>query len=122
MATSSSLCNTSPCPVDCTWNNWGPWDSCSATCGSGTMTKSRTTNGPLYGGTPCTGSSTFSTSCSTSACPAYKVVTSSLVTCNRITSMSECETAALALGLSDTTVINDGENGSDDPPYCYYET
>ena len=53
--------------------------------------------------------------------PAYKVVTSSLVTCNRITSMSECETAAIALGLSDTTVINDGENWDRDPPYCYYE-
>ena len=53
--------------------------------------------------------------------PAYKVVTSSSVTCNRITSMSECETAAIALGLSDTTVIDDGENWTADPPYCYYE-
>ena len=34
----------------------------------------------------------------------------------------ECETAAQELGLSDTTVVDDGQNGvSYDPPYCYFE-
>ena len=60
--------------VHCTWNNWEPWGSCSATCGSGTMTQSRTTNGPLYGGTPCTGSSTSSSLCNTSPCPGAKKI------------------------------------------------
>ena len=37
--------------------------------------------------------------------------------------MSECETAARDLGLSDTTVIKDEHSSGVgyDPPYCYYE-
>ena len=38
-----------------------------------------------------------------------------------MTTKSECETAAIALGLSDTTAIDDGQNVSYDPPYCYFE-
>ena len=41
--------------------------------------------------------------------------------CTRVTTISECETAAIALGLSDTTAIDDGENWGLDPPYCYFE-
>ena len=45
-------------------------------------------------------------------------------TCTRITSFSECSTAARALGLSDTTASYDEHTGSGvnyDPPYCYFE-
>ena len=39
-----------------------------------------------------------------------------------VMSLSDCSEAAAALGLSDTTAINDNQNGaSDDPPYCYFE-
>ena len=51
----------------------------------------------------------------------YELVTSG--SCNWITTMAECETAARALGLSDTSVEDDAaftEGGwSSDPPYCY---
>ena len=34
--------------------------------------------------------------------------------------MPVCEAAAVALGLSDTSVEDDGQDGVDyDPPYCY---
>ena len=108
--------------MHCTWNSWASWGSCSKTCGSGTRTRSRSKNGPYHGGTDCSGSSSSSATCNTNAC--YKLNTWStapLGSCSRVKSMSECETAARALGLSDTTVTNDGENWSSDPPYCYFE-
>ena len=60
--------------VDCTWHPWGSWSSCSKTCGSGTMTHSRTQNGPFYGGSVCTGSSSESTSCNTNSCPGKHIL------------------------------------------------
>ena len=40
-----------------------------------------------------------------------------------ITSSTGCASAAQALGLADTTVTDDGQNGvSYDPPFCYYES
>ena len=42
--------------------------------------------------------------------------------CNNIKSPVECGTVAQGLGLSDTTVEDDGQDGvSYDPPYCYFE-
>ena len=32
---------TPPPPVDCTVGDWGDWTSCNATCGLGTMTRTR---------------------------------------------------------------------------------
>merc|ERR1711871_131826 len=38
-------CNTTPCPVDCVWGEWGAWSSCTASCqtasNQGTRTRSR---------------------------------------------------------------------------------
>ena len=43
-------------------------------------------------------------------------------TCGRITSLSECSVAAAAVGLPDTSAVDDGQNArSFDPPYCYFE-
>ena len=39
-------------------------------------------------------------------------------TCERVTTMAECEEAARKLGLSDTTARE--ESVSDYPPYCYF--
>ena len=55
--------------VDCTWNVWGSWGSCTKTCGSGSMTRTRSKNGPFYGGIDCSGSLSESTSCNTNSCP-----------------------------------------------------
>ena len=55
--------------VDCTWRNWGSWEPCSKTCGPGTKSRSRSKDGPLYGGGQCSGSSTDSASCNLKNCP-----------------------------------------------------
>ena len=55
--------------VDCTWRNWGSWEACSKTCGSGTKSRSRSKDGPLYGGRQCSGSSTDLESCNLKNCP-----------------------------------------------------
>ena len=105
--------------MHCSWNSWASWGSCSKTCGSGTMTRSRSKNGPYHGGADCSGSSSSSASCNTNC---YKLINVGTISCSRVKSMSECETAARALGLSDQTVTNDGELGASyDPPYCYFE-
>ena len=54
---------------------------------------------------------------------AYILVESPEVTCNYIKTPSECEAAARQLGLPDTSVTDDGQNGfGQDPPYCYFES
>merc|ERR1719409_2595843 len=35
-------CNTHACPVDCAMGDWQDWAACSAECGSGSKTRSRT--------------------------------------------------------------------------------
>ena len=58
--------------VDCTWSNWSSWGSCSKTCGSGTITRSRFKLWWKHDGIDCMGSSSDSTSCNTNSCPASK--------------------------------------------------
>ena len=45
------------------------------------------------------------------------------ITCERIRTHLDCEHAAQQLGLSDTTVEDDGQDSGKryDPPYCYFE-
>ena len=42
-------------------------------------------------------------------------------TCDFITTSSECEAAARYLGLSDISAYASYNQGSLDPPYCYFE-
>ncbi|KAL3852080.1 hypothetical protein ACJMK2_015767 [Sinanodonta woodiana] len=74
----TSECNTQACPVDGNWGAWSSWTSiatCSATCGTGVKTETRSRNcsnpAPQYGGRQCNGTSTeFQTSaCNTNLCP-----------------------------------------------------
>ncbi len=70
----SETCNTqacSPSPVNGGWSAWSSWGSCSASCGVGTQTATRTCTNPTpaNGGADCSGSSTETQSCSSACCP-----------------------------------------------------
>lgn len=40
--TEKKACNTQSCPVDCQVSDWNEWSSCTASCGGGKQTRSRT--------------------------------------------------------------------------------
>jgi len=62
-------CNTQPCPVDCVLSDWSPWSACTATCGGGIQTRTRTILvPPANGGAPC-GPLVQTQSCNTQPCP-----------------------------------------------------
>ena len=61
-------------PVDCTWSRWTEWGACSKTCEGGNKTRTRTQNGPLYGGQECSGSATTSISCNTNSCSGESII------------------------------------------------
>ncbi|XP_069105029.1 uncharacterized protein [Argopecten irradians] len=76
--TSSTSCNTFPCPIDGVWGSWGSYSSCSLTCkdygtsqtGSKSRTRSCNNPAPQHNGANCPGSSSSSASCTTSTyCP-----------------------------------------------------
>jgi len=47
-------CNVDGCPVDCKVDDWSGWGDCTADCGSGVQTRTRSkTVEPENGGTPC---------------------------------------------------------------------
>ena len=45
--------------VEGEWTAWGPWDTCSSTCGQGTQSRSRN----FTGGIPCMGNATDIQTC-----------------------------------------------------------
>ncbi len=52
--TDSAPCNTAACPVDCEVSDWSPFGACSASCGGGTMSRTRTVQvAPANGGVAC---------------------------------------------------------------------
>ena len=57
--------------VDGKWSVFAYWSECSATCGGGTQTRTRTCTNPApdYGGLDCQGESTETQDCNTHLCP-----------------------------------------------------
>ena len=59
-----------PDPINGKWSNWGPFGSCSKTCGVGTKTRRRWCNNPKpsNGGDQCVGAAIQSARCNVNAC------------------------------------------------------
>lgn len=69
-ATETQTCNTQLCPVNCEWDQWSQWTTCTVDCGGGTQTRSRAVGvQAANGGTACTGAADESRTCGTTACP-----------------------------------------------------
>merc|ERR1712088_492277 len=51
------------CPIDCVWNDWGPFGECDKTCGAGFRHSKRSSTGPFYGGAECVGDATQKQAC-----------------------------------------------------------
>jgi len=65
----SKACNTQDCPVDCKMSEWGAFDTCTTTCGSGSHTRTRSiARATVFGGKQCP-SMTEIRPCETHACP-----------------------------------------------------
>ncbi|XP_075437684.1 adhesion G protein-coupled receptor B1 isoform X4 [Ascaphus truei] len=62
-------CFLTQCPVDGTWQAWGAWDSCTATCGGGLQKRERTCYGPFFEGEICPGPKEESKPCNEKKCP-----------------------------------------------------
>ena len=72
-STETQQCNTHSCPINGGWTDFGDWSECSAECGGGTKSRSRTCTNPTpaYGGIHCTGDSTETQECNTRQCDFY---------------------------------------------------
>ena len=56
--------------MDCAWQSWGPWASCSEACGPGNKMRSRQVSVEAqYGGANCSGMLDETTSCNGTECP-----------------------------------------------------
>ena len=62
-------CTSGECPVDCTWNDWSDWESCSQTCGRGISLSTRDSKGAEFGGQACVGDSQRQVDCNVDPCP-----------------------------------------------------
>ena len=66
----TKACREQCCPVDCVWDEWGEFGSCSAKCGAGTQNRYRKiATKSACGGAECTGSKVDTRSCDAGCCP-----------------------------------------------------
>jgi len=67
----TQACNTQPCPVDCVVSQWAEWSQCSAACGGGSKSRTRSVSvWPREGGEPCPEEESVSEGCAPSPCDA----------------------------------------------------
>lgn len=60
-------------PVDGQWQSWGPWSSCSASCGGGMRNRTRDSQPPSCGGIAADGSNVeYDTACNPEPCTCQK--------------------------------------------------
>ena len=57
------------CSVDCEWNQFGNWSSCSETCGGGEKSRTRSKKTEEQNGGRCPGKAIETNSCNTDSCP-----------------------------------------------------
>ncbi|XP_075776136.1 adhesion G protein-coupled receptor B1 isoform X5 [Pelodiscus sinensis] len=62
-------CFLRQCPVDGKWQAWGPWGSCTTSCGGGTQRRDRVCYGPFFGGDACQGPKEEYKQCNDKKCP-----------------------------------------------------
>ena len=56
--------------VDCEWDEFNAWSTCSQTCGGGEQARTRSIKiQQNHGGNPCDGTATETQSCNTNPCP-----------------------------------------------------
>ena len=61
--------------VDCAWDAWIQWESCSKSCGGGNQERTRSIDiPPANGGYNCTGINTESRDCNTHNCPGKDLI------------------------------------------------
>ena len=61
--------------VNCGWDQWNAWESCSVTCGGGSQQRNRAkTQEALFGGNECTGSDFESQLCNNNGCPGRHIL------------------------------------------------
>lgn len=69
----SQQCNTHACPVDCYFQDWSAWGSCSKTCidngNYGYKNRNRGRVGPYHGGAACVGHVSDDAMCNEFTCP-----------------------------------------------------
>lgn len=65
------MCEAFPCPIDCSWAEWGAWTACLVSCGGGTQIRQRDYNHTAeHGGVVCPTTTTQETrSCGGQNCP-----------------------------------------------------
>ncbi|XP_076053538.1 hemicentin-1-like, partial [Oratosquilla oratoria] len=63
-------CSSHKCPVAGSWGQWGSWSGCSVSCGVGIRERTRACNAPYprFGGAPCAGDASESTTCEGPEC------------------------------------------------------
>nr|XP_032660223.1 adhesion G protein-coupled receptor B1 isoform X1 [Chelonoidis abingdonii]XP_032660232.1 adhesion G protein-coupled receptor B1 isoform X1 [Chelonoidis abingdonii]XP_032660241.1 adhesion G protein-coupled receptor B1 isoform X1 [Chelonoidis abingdonii] len=62
-------CFLRQCPVNGKWQAWGPWGSCTTSCGGGTQRRDRVCYGPFFGGDSCQGPKEEYKQCNDKKCP-----------------------------------------------------
>jgi hypothetical protein len=63
-------CNTQTCPVDCLMSSWSGWSGCSASCGGGIQSQTRSIlTQPSNGGAVCPTNLVNTQQCNTQGCP-----------------------------------------------------